>query len=114
MFSNDPSFENKKKIKKSLTLMPLNQSDQIYKKVGIKIDLFYATRIQHMEFETENNVSEDMSLEPLTDYSKFKAQCEKILNTYKSDDFEVVTIRPATVCGYSKKTKVRCYCQYSN
>ena len=28
------------------------------------------------------NVHEEISLEPITDYSKFKAQCEKILNSY--------------------------------
>ena len=33
-----------------------------------------------------------MSLEPLTDYSKFKGECEKILNLYKSDDFITTTI----------------------
>ena len=36
-----------------------------------------------------------MKLEPLTDYSKFKGWCEKILNDYKSDDFIVTTIRPS-------------------
>jgi hypothetical protein len=30
----------------------------------------------------EENVHEGMSLEPLTDYSKFKADCEKILANY--------------------------------
>ena len=47
-----------------------------------------------------------MSLEPLTDYSKFKAQCEKILNSYKSDEFVVSTIRPSTVCGYAKRQRL--------
>jgi hypothetical protein len=28
-----------------------------------------------------------MILEPLTDYSRFKAECEKILLRYQSDDF---------------------------
>ena len=47
-----------------------------------------------------------MSLEPLTDYSKFKGDCEKILNNYKSDDFIVTTIRPSTVCGYAKRQRL--------
>ena len=47
-----------------------------------------------------------MSLEPLTDYSKYKAQCENILLNYKSNDFEIVIIRPATVCGYSKRQRL--------
>ena len=54
------------------------------------------------------NVKErtDMILEPLTDYSKFKGQCEKILNNYKSDDFITTTIRPSTVCGYAKRQRL--------
>ena len=47
-----------------------------------------------------------MSLEPLTDYSKFKGDCEKILNLYKSDDFITTTIRPSTVCGYAKRQRL--------
>ena len=54
----------------------------------------------------EQNVNEDMSLEPLTDYSKFKADCEKILNKYQSESFTTVTIRPATVCGYSPRQRL--------
>jgi nucleoside-diphosphate-sugar epimerase len=47
-----------------------------------------------------------MVLEPLTDYSQFKADCEKILAEYQSDDFTTVTIRPATVCGYSPRQRL--------
>ena len=47
-----------------------------------------------------------MSLEPLTDYSKFKADFEKILFKYTSDEFETV-IRPADLWIF-KKTEARC------
>ena len=47
-----------------------------------------------------------MVLEPLTDYSKFKGDCERILNNYKSDDFITTTIRPSTVCGYAKRQRL--------
>ena len=47
-----------------------------------------------------------MSLDPITDYSKFKANCEEILLKYNSDDFSCVTIRPATVCGYSLRQRL--------
>jgi nucleoside-diphosphate-sugar epimerase len=51
-------------------------------------------------------VHEEMSLEPLTDYSKFKADCEIILSRYQSSNFTTVTIRPATVCGYSTRQRL--------
>ena len=47
-----------------------------------------------------------MKLEPLTDYSKFKGDCEKILNSYKSEDFITTTIRPSTVCGYARRQRL--------
>ena len=47
-----------------------------------------------------------MTLEPLTDYSRFKAECEKILLEYQTEDFTTVTIRPATVCGYSRRQRL--------
>ena len=67
---------------------------------------FYASSSSVYGIKNEKNVKEDMSLEPLTDYSKYKAQCENILLNYKSNDFEIVIIRPATVCGYSKRQRL--------
>ena len=46
-----------------------------------------------------------MSLEPLTDYSRFKADCEKILLSFQSENFTTTIIRPATVCGYSPRQR---------
>ena len=47
-----------------------------------------------------------MPLEPLTDYSKYKADCEVILNNYVSENFTPIVIRPATVCGYSPRQRL--------
>ena len=47
-----------------------------------------------------------MTLEPLTDYSKYKAECEEILLKHQGPDFTTVTIRPATVCGYSQRQRL--------
>ena len=51
------------------------------------------------------NVTENHPLIPLTDYNKFKAKCEPILNSYSDKNFNTITIRPATVCGYSEKMR---------
>ena len=72
-----------------------------------KIQRFiYASSSSVYGVKEEKNVSEKMSLEPLTDYSKFKAVCENILFKYKSENFETVIIRPATVCGFSKRQRL--------
>ena len=46
-----------------------------------------------------------MDLKPLTDYSKFKANCEEICLKHNSKNFDVLVIRPATVCGYSMRQR---------
>ena len=43
---------------------------------------------------------------PLTLYNKFKGMCEPLLWKHKADDFTCVVIRPATVCGYSPRTRL--------
>jgi nucleoside-diphosphate-sugar epimerase len=51
-------------------------------------------------------VTEDHPLVPLTDYNKYKGMCEPLLFKYQSPDFTAVTIRPATVCGYSPRLRL--------
>jgi nucleoside-diphosphate-sugar epimerase len=51
-------------------------------------------------------VTEEHALVPLTLYNKFKGMCEPVLWKHKSDDFTTVAIRPATVCGYSPRTRL--------
>ena len=54
----------------------------------------------------EPNVSEELPLEPLTVYSKTKADAEPKVMGLQSAEFTVLTIRPATVCGYSPKMRL--------
>ena len=75
------------------------------KNAGVK-RFIYASSSSVYGIKEEKNVNEDMSLEPLTDYSKFKAKCEDILFNYMDSNFESVVIRPATVCGYSKRLRL--------
>ena len=103
--SNDPSFELNPKLGKSINLDAFEPIVNISRKN--KVSRFvYASSSSVYGIKKEKNVTEDMSLEPLTDYSKFKGDCEKILNSYKSDDFIVTTIRPSTVCGYAKRQRL--------
>ena len=47
------------------------------------------------------DVTEDHPLVPLTLYNKYKGMCEPLLFKHQAPGFTCVTIRPATVCGYS-------------
>jgi len=53
----------------------------------------------------EDQVTEDLSLVPLSDYNKTKMISERVLLSYQ-DQIEIFSIRPATVCGYSPRTRL--------
>ncbi len=103
--SNDPSFELNPELGKSINLDCFEPLVKIAKKSMIK-RFIYASSSSVYGIKKEKNVVEDLLLEPLTDYSKFKVECEKILNKFTSDNFETVIIRPATVCGYAKRQRL--------
>jgi nucleoside-diphosphate-sugar epimerase len=103
--SNDPSFELNPNLGRSINLDAFEPLVQISKDNGVS-RFIYASSSSVYGVKEERDVHEEMSLEPLTDYSKFKADCEKILSKYQSPDFTTVTIRPATVCGYSTRQRL--------
>ena len=103
--SNDPSFELNPDLGKSINLDAFRPLVEISKNSNVK-RFFYASSSSVYGIKEEPNVHEEMELEPLTDYSIFKADCEKILAEYQSDDFTTATIRPATVCGYSPRQRL--------
>ena len=103
--SNDPSFEMNPALGKSINLDAFEPLVVIAKKAKVK-RFFYASSSSVYGIKNEPNVHEDMELEPLTDYSIFKAECEKILAKYQSEEFTTATIRPATVCGYSPRQRL--------
>ena len=103
--SNDPSFELNPELGKTINLdcfRPLVEAA-----VNNNISRFiYASSSSVYGIKKEKNVDESLKLEPLTDYSKFKVECEKILSEYTSDKFETIIIRPATVCGYARRQRL--------
>ncbi len=103
--SNDPSFELNPKLGKSINYDAFEPLVKISRDNNIS-RFIYASSSSVYGVKKEKNVTEDMILEPLTDYSKFKGGCEKILNKYKSDNFITTTIRPSTVCGYAPRQRL--------
>jgi len=103
--SNDPSFELDPELGKAINLDAFEPLVKIAKGAGVQ-RFVYASSSSVYGVKEEKDVHEDMLLEPMTDYSKFKADCEKILANYQSPEFSTVTIRPATVCGYSPRQRL--------
>jgi len=103
--SNDPSFELNPTLGKSINLDAFEPFVLLAKKHKVK-RFIYASSSSVYGVKEAPNVTEDMSLEPLTDYSRFKAECEKILFKHKSDDFICTVLRPATVCGFAPRQRL--------
>ena len=103
--SNDPSFELNPSLGKSINLDAFRPLVVKSRNCGVE-RFIYASSSSVYGVKEENDVHEDMFLEPLTDYSRYKAECEKILLEYESVDFTTTIIRPATVCGYSPRQRL--------
>jgi nucleoside-diphosphate-sugar epimerase len=102
--SNDPSFDLNPDLGKSINYDCFEPLVVASIKKGVT-RFIYASSSSVYGVKQEPNVTELASLEPLTDYSKYKALCEEVLLKYKSENFCPVILRPATVCGYSPRQR---------
>jgi nucleoside-diphosphate-sugar epimerase len=103
--SNDPSFELNPALSKSINFDCFEPMVQASKESGVK-RFIYASTSSVYGVSDAPEVTEEHPLVPLTDYNKYKGMCEPILAKYQSEDFTTVTIRPATVCGYSPRMRL--------
>ena len=98
--SNDPSFDLNPELGRAINLESFSPIVESAKSLGIN-HFIYASSSSVYGIKSEDKVTEQLSLEPLTDYSKFKAMCEEIILEKNSEDFVCTVLRPATVCGVS-------------
>lgn len=103
--SNDPSFELDSELGKSINYDAFAPMVDIAKDSGVH-RFVYASSSSVYGLKDEENVSEDLSLMPLTDYSKYKALCEEVLIDKREPGFVPLILRPATVCGYSPRMRL--------
>lgn len=103
--SNDPSFELDPSLGKSINFDAFLPLVQLSKKHGVE-RFIYASSSSVYGIKEEDNVTEDLPLKPLTDYSKYKAMCEEVLESQREPGFTALTIRPATICGYSPRLRL--------
>ncbi|MBI5569124.1 MAG: SDR family oxidoreductase [Desulfomonile tiedjei] len=103
--SNDPSYELDPDLGRSINYDAFIPLVEIAKACGVK-RFIYASSSSVYGIKTEPQVTEDLTLEPLTDYSLYKAKCEDVLLAAATDDFVVTVIRPSTVCGYSPRLRL--------
>ena len=103
--SNDSSFELDPQLGKSINYDAFLTLVEVSKRCRVK-RFIYASTSSVYGIKEEQNVTEDLPLEPLTDYSRYKALCEEVLLKEQSPEFTTVIIRSATVCGYSPRLRL--------
>lgn len=103
--SNDPSYELNPNLGKSINYDAFFNVLDAAKKNYVK-RFIYASSSSVYGIKNEENVKENVPAEPLTDYSKFKLECEKILLNFDEPNMECAVVRPATVCGYAPRLRL--------
>ena len=103
--SNDPSFELDPALGRSINYEAFMPLVDIAKDSGVR-RFIYASSSSVYGVKDELNVTEDLPREPLTDYSRFKAMCEDELEKRRAPGFTTLTLRPATVCGWSPRLRL--------
>jgi nucleoside-diphosphate-sugar epimerase len=103
--SNDPSYDLNPDLGRSINYDSFRPLVHAAKNAGVK-RFIYASSSSVYGLKDEDEVTEDMPLEPLTDYSTYKVLCEKILEEEREPGFVTCTIRPSTVCGYAPRQRL--------
>ena len=104
--SNDPSFELDPALGKSINYDAFRPLVEASRECGVRRFIF-ASSSSVYGVKQEEQVDERLSLEPLTDYSKYKALCEDILREYQAPT------SPPSFCGRPPSAATRRVCGWT-
>ncbi|MFH0816610.1 MAG: SDR family oxidoreductase [Methanobacteriota archaeon] len=103
--SNDPSSDLNPELTRQVNYDAVVRLVKAAKKAGVERFVNVSTSSVYGVKEAPN-VTEDLPLEPLTVYSKTKAEAERAVHAENSPEFCAFSIRPATVCGWSPRMRL--------
>lgn len=103
--SNDPSSDLDPELTRSVNRVALEEVMTAAKTFGVRRFL-YASSASVYGIQDTPDVTEDLPLEPITLYARYKAEGEQVLWGLIGDDFVGVAVRAATVCGYSPRLRL--------
>src|SRR6266581_581158 len=104
--SNDPSFELDAKLGKSINYDAFVGLLQGSIDEGVR-RFIYASSSSIYGVKEDPDVREGAEPQPLTDYSRFKLDCERdLLAQPEVKGMVRVIVRPATVCGYAPRLRL--------
>jgi nucleoside-diphosphate-sugar epimerase len=103
--SNDPSFELDPGLGRSINLEAFPKILEAVRANGVG-RFVYASSSSVYGVKEVPDVTEDTPCDPLTDYSRFKLECETMLAERGIGDGCYTIIRPATVCGWAPRLRL--------
>ncbi len=103
--SNDPSFELDEDLSRSINYQCFEPMVIAAKAAGVRRFVYGSTSSVYGVSDAAQ-VTEDHPLVPVSHYNRFKGMCEPLLWRHQAADFTCVTLRPATVCGYSPRPRL--------
>ena len=103
--SNDPSFELDPDLGRSINYDCFRPLVRAARDAGVR-RFVYASSSSVYGVKADAEVTEELPLEPLTDYSRYKAMCEEVLQAERRPGFVALTLRPATVCGWAPRLRL--------
>lgn len=102
--ANDPCGDLDPKLTWETSALATMQLADRAKREGIK-HFIYASSGSVYGVKDEESVTEELTLEPISEYNKTKMVSERVLMSY-SQDMTVQIVRPATVCGLSPRMRL--------
>src|SRR5262245_4895573 len=103
--SNDPMSELDAELTKAINFTACRDVVVQAKAAGVRRFL-YASSASVYGVRDEPSITEAMSLEPITLYSRFKADIEHELFSIGDGNFTTMACRNSTVCGYSPRMRL--------
>lgn len=102
--ANDPCGDLNPKLTWEVSALASMQLADRARREGIK-QFIYASSGSVYGVKEEEQVTEDLTLEPISEYNKTKMVAERVMLSYQ-DDMAVQIVRPATVCGLSPRMRL--------
>lgn len=104
--SNDPSFDLNPELGKSINYDAFQNVIDACKLNNVKRLIVASSTSQYGLKPLEIDVTEDTPAEPITDYAKYKIECERLLRKVDVGNLKYVFVRPATLCGYAPRLRL--------
>jgi nucleoside-diphosphate-sugar epimerase len=101
--ANDPGVELNPTLSWEVNVLATQQLADRAVRAGVKQFLFASSGSVY-GVKDEPQVTEELTLVPITAYNKTKMVAERVVLSY-ADRMQVHCIRPATVCGYSPRMR---------